>query len=68
MPVDADRVEVRVEHQRCAAAGAARDADDARPAGLRLVDGHLEAMLGEPAGDERGDLVLARPRRGRARG
>ena len=41
------------------AAGPARDADDARPPGPRLVDGHLEAVLGEPAGDVRGDLGLA---------
>ena len=62
-PVDVDGVQVRVEHQRRAAAGAPRDADDARPAGERLVDGDVEPPIGEPRGDEGGDLGLAGPAR-----
>jgi hypothetical protein len=57
--LDPHRVQVRVEHERRPAAGAAGDGDDARAPGLRLVDRDVEAVVGQPGGDEGGDLGLA---------
>jgi hypothetical protein len=57
-PGDADGVRVRVEHERRAAAGAARDGDDARSARWVVEDRHLQAALVQPRGDERGDVRL----------
>ncbi len=61
--LDADRVHVRVQHQRGAAAGAARHRHDARPAGRRLVHLDVEAGLAQPRGHELRDLRLPRPAR-----
>jgi hypothetical protein len=57
--LDSHRVQVGVEHERGPTAAAAGDGDDARPAGLRLDDRDVEAAVGQPGGDEGGDLALA---------
>ena len=55
----AHRVQVGVEHQRAAAAGALGRGDHARAAGCGLVDLRGEAGVVQPALHERGDLRLA---------
>ena len=67
-PGDADGVHVRVQEQRAAAAGAARDPDDVGPSRGSLVELDLETGLAQPVGDERRDLALARPTRNRGPG
>ena len=57
----ADRVHVRVEEERLAAAGAARDADRVEPARRELLDLDLEAGVLQPPRDEAGDFIR-RPR------
>jgi hypothetical protein len=50
---------VRVQHQRPAAAGSSNAPDHVRAAGCELVVLALDPALGEPAGDEPGELGLA---------
>ena len=57
---DADGVRVRVEHERRAAARAARDGDHARAPARLVDDRHVQAARLCPAGDEGRDLGLAR--------
>jgi hypothetical protein len=62
-PVHADRVDVPAEHERPPATAPACRADHRRPPDPGLHDLDLQACLGEPACDERGDLLLAGPAR-----
>lgn len=58
---ETDRVQVAVEHQGAAAAGAARDRDDRRPAGPPFQAVDLEAAGGQPGAAEVGDGGLPGP-------
>ena len=60
MPCVADRVHVRVQEERRAAAGATGAADDVGPAGRNLLHLDLEPSIREPLGHEARQLALAR--------
>jgi len=59
----ADRVHVRVQEERRAAAGATGAADDVGPAGRNLLHLDLEPGIREPLGHEARQLTLARTAR-----
>src|SRR6185312_16792739 len=59
--VEADRVDVTVEHERPTTAGTAHDPDDGRSAGPFLHPVHLEAAGGQPLAAVVGDRAFARP-------
>ena len=60
-PGHADRVHVRVQHERAPPAASPRDGDDVGASGRRLRERRLEPGSLAPAGDEACDLPLAGP-------
>ena len=58
---DPDDVHMRVQEQRRAATGPARDPDGVEAAGSHLLDLDVEPGALEPLGDEPRDLALAGP-------
>ena len=66
-PRDADRVHVRIQHQRPTTAQAARGRHDVRPARRRLIEHDIEPCPLGPLRDEPRQLQLAGNARGKAR-